>query len=60
MKNMQRSRDDSTFLLTNTDKSTVRDAKKAEMRIFMIDFSAVFEYNQSQKEPDMWMCKQMG
>lgn len=30
------------------------------MRIFMIDFSAVFEYNQSQKESDMRMCKQMG
>lgn len=60
MKNMQRCRDDSTFLFTNTDKSTERDAKKAEMRIFMIDFSAAFEYNQSQKEPDMRMCKQMG
>ena len=60
MKNMQRCRDDSTFLFKNTDKSTERDAKKAEMRIFMIDFSAAFEYNQSQKEPDMRMCKQMG
>ena len=47
MKNMQRRRDDSTFLLINTDKSTERDAKMAEMRIFMIDFSALFEYNQS-------------
>ena len=52
MKNMQRRCDDSTFLFTNTDKSTERDAKVAELRIFMIDFSALFEYNYSHKEPD--------
>ena len=47
MKNMQRRRDDSMLLFIKTDKSTERDAKVAELRIFMIDFSAVFEYNQS-------------
>ena len=52
MKNMQRRRGDSTFLFTNTDKSTERDAKIAELRIFMIDFSAPFEYNDFHKEPD--------
>ena len=39
MKNMQRRRDNSTFIFTNADKSTERDAKIAELRIFMIDFS---------------------
>ena len=52
MKNMQRRRDDSTFLFTKTDKSTERDAKMAELRIFMIDFFALFEYNDFHKEPD--------
>lgn len=52
MKNMQRRRDNSTLLFTNTDKTAERDAKIAELRIFMIDFSAPFEYNDFHKEPD--------
>lgn len=52
MKNMQRRCDNSTLLFTNADKSTERDAKIAELRIFMIDFSASFEYNDFHKEPD--------
>ena len=49
---MQRRCDNSTFLFIKTDKSTERDAKVAELRIFMIDFSAPFEYNDLHKEPD--------
>lgn len=60
MKNMQRRRDDSTFLFIKTDKSTGRDAKKAELRIFMIDFSAPFEYNDFHKEPDARNSRMVG
>ena len=46
MKNMQRMRERTPVFSVNSEKSTERDAKMAEMRIFMIDFSALFEYNQ--------------
>lgn len=60
MKNMQRRRDNSTFIFTNADKSTERDAKIAELRIFMIDFFAPFEYNDFHKEPDARNSRMVG